>query len=124
MALTKTASAASSTSPKTAPNSITTVTTNVNPSGQGAWTTSAPYVIYTAPSDCLYARIVIPYKMKKSSSSYNNYEMKVCSYSNSILNFLRITFLIFLDKLIRFSDFFEKFTNTNECFFETPQSLP
>ena len=48
--------------------------------------------------------------MKKASSSYHNYEMKVGSYSNSILNFLRITFLIFLDKLIRFSDFFEKFT--------------
>tara|TARA_Y100000004_G_scaffold105462_1_gene118355 strand:- start:572 stop:1141 length:570 start_codon:yes stop_codon:yes gene_type:complete len=70
MALTKTATAAGSTSPKTAPNSITTVTTNVNPQGQSSWTTSTPYVIYTAPSDCLYARIVIPYKMRKSSTSY------------------------------------------------------
>lgn len=59
-------------SPKTNPNSITTVTTNTTPALQGsAWTTSTPYVLYTAPSNCVYARIVIPYKMRKSNSSYS-----------------------------------------------------
>lgn len=72
MALTKTSAAvAGGTSPKISPNSITTVTTNTRPSDQGSWTTSAPYTLYTAPSDCKYARIVIPYKMRKSNTSYS-----------------------------------------------------
>ena len=72
MALTKTAvTAAGDTSPKKSPNSITTVSTYVRPSDQSSWTPSAPYVLYTAPSTCKYARIVIPYKMRSSSTSYS-----------------------------------------------------
>ena len=73
MALTKTAAASTgSASPKTSPNSITTVNYYNRPSSVSAWTTSAPQVLYTAPSDCVYARIVIPDTGKQSNTSYND----------------------------------------------------
>ncbi len=59
-------------SPKTSPNSITTVNYYNRPSSVGAWTTSAPQVLYTAPSSCKFARIVIPDTAKKSSTTYND----------------------------------------------------
>ena len=70
MALTKTTSAADSNeSPKTSPNSITTVSYYARPTTESSWTTSADKVLYTAPANCKYARIVIPYKMRGSSES-------------------------------------------------------
>ena len=79
MALTKTATgaAAGSTSPKTSPNSITTVSYYNRPTSVGAWTTSADQVLYTAPSDCKYARIVIPYKMRNASSNTSTDSFKI-----------------------------------------------
>ena len=58
-------------SPKTSPNSITTVNTRVSPSGQGSdWKTDTPYTLYTAPSTCKFARIVIPDTGRNPNSSY------------------------------------------------------
>ena len=84
MALTKTATGAAAgiTSPKTSPNSITKVNTYTRPTDQSAWTTSAPYVFYTAPSDCKYARIVFPHTGKASNSSYPQESFKIESNSN------------------------------------------
>tara|TARA_R100000278_G_scaffold25764_1_gene23769 strand:- start:803 stop:1381 length:579 start_codon:yes stop_codon:yes gene_type:complete len=82
MALTKTAvTAAGDLSPKISPNSITKVNTFVRPSDQGTWTTSAPYVFYTAPTNCKYARIVIPYAGGTSNSSYPQESFKIESNS-------------------------------------------
>lgn len=73
MSLTPVTSASSgSTSPKTSPNSITTVSYVNRPSSVSAWTESAPQVLYTAPSDCKYVRIVIPDTGKQSTTSYTN----------------------------------------------------
>lgn len=70
MALTKTATAAAgSASPKTSPNSITTVSYYNNPSSESSWNTGTDKVLYTAPSNCKYARIVIPYKMRNASTN-------------------------------------------------------
>jgi hypothetical protein len=78
MALTKTASAAvGGASPKTSPNSITTVSYYNNPQAVSGWTTSAPQVLYTAPSDCTYARIVIPYKMRSAQSNASTDTFKI-----------------------------------------------
>ena len=72
MALTKTASTVSGgTSPKISPNSITTVSYYARPTTESSWTTSADKVLYTAPANCKYARIVIPYKMRGSTESYS-----------------------------------------------------
>lgn len=74
MTLSATATAETSTgtvSPKTSPDSITTVNTRVSPSGQGSdWKTDTPYVLFTAPSTCKFARIVIPDTGRNSNSSY------------------------------------------------------
>ena len=73
MALTKTTvTAAGDSSPKISPNSITTVNYYNRASSVSGWTTSAPQVLYTAPSNCKYARIVIPDTGKQSTSSYTN----------------------------------------------------
>ena len=71
MALTKTATGAAAgiTSPKTSPNSITTVSYYNNPANESSWNTGTDKVLYTAPSDCKFARIVIPYKMRNSASN-------------------------------------------------------
>mgnify|MGYP003120819244 CR=1 FL=1 len=58
-------------SPKTSPDSITTVSYSANPANTSGWTTSAPQVLYQAPSTCKFVRIVIPYAMRNSSSSYS-----------------------------------------------------
>lgn len=74
MTLSATATAETSTgtvSPKTSPDSITTVNTRVSPSGQGSdWKTDTPYVLFTAPSACKFVRIVIPVTGRLSNSSY------------------------------------------------------
>lgn len=68
MALTKTTvTAAGDSSPKISPNSITTVNYYNRASSVSGWTTSAPQVLYTAPSNCKYARIVIPDTGKQST---------------------------------------------------------
>ena len=79
MALTKTATASTGGSPKTSPNTITTVNYYNNPNAVSAWTTSAPQVLYTAPSNCLYARIVIPDTAKDSTTSYTQESFKLAS---------------------------------------------
>ena len=67
-------------SPKTSPNSITTVNYYNRATSVGTWTTSAPQVLYTAPSNCKYARIVIPDTGKQSNSSYTNesFRLDIC----------------------------------------------
>ena len=84
MALTKTATAATGGgSPKTSPNSITKVNLYKRPSNESAWTTSAPYVLYTAPTTCKYARIVIPHTGKNSDvNSYQQENFKIESSSS------------------------------------------
>ena len=73
MSLTAAVASTGSVSPKTSPDSITTVNISRRPNDDSDWRTNDPYVLYTAPSDCMYARIVIPYNMYQSSSSYNNH---------------------------------------------------
>ncbi len=68
-----------SASPKTNPNSITTVSYANRPSATSTWRTNAPQVLYTAPSDCKYARIVIPDTGKWSTTSYTNEAFKLDS---------------------------------------------
>ena len=84
MALTKTATAAAGgASPKTAPSSITTVSYYNNPNAVSGWTTSAPQVLYTAPSSCKFARIVIPYKMRSAQSNASTDSFKIESGSST-----------------------------------------
>jgi len=84
MALTKTATAAAGgASPKTSPDSITTVSYYNNPNAVSGWTTSAPQVLYTAPSNCTFARIVIPYKMRAAASNVSTDSFKIESGSSS-----------------------------------------
>ena len=66
-----------STSPKISPNSITTVNYYSRASDVSAWTSSAPQVLYTAPSDCKYVRIVIPDTGKNANTTYNSEAFKL-----------------------------------------------
>ena len=69
-------------SPKTSPNSITTVNYYSNPNANSDWTTTTPKVLYTAPSSCAYARIVIPDTAEQSSQSYNQESFLIESDGN------------------------------------------
>tara|TARA_R100001460_G_C3515994_1_gene172006 strand:- start:175 stop:765 length:591 start_codon:yes stop_codon:yes gene_type:complete len=82
MTLSATATATADTgnvSPKISPNSITTVSYYNRPNSVSAWTTSAPQILYQAPSTCKYARIVIPDTAKQSNTTYNNESFKLDS---------------------------------------------
>jgi hypothetical protein len=72
LSATATADTSGTVSPKTSPNSITTINYYNRPNSVSDWTTSAPQVLYTAPSSCKYARIVIPDTAKQSNTSYND----------------------------------------------------
>jgi hypothetical protein len=83
LSATTTPTVESTVSPKTSPSSITTVQSFVRPSSQSEWTTTAPYVFYTAPSTCKYARIVIPDKGRRSSQSYQQESFRLESSSST-----------------------------------------
>jgi hypothetical protein len=75
MALTKRLTTTDSTSLEDTlirPASVTVVTSTGQPSTDSNWTTSAPKVLYTAPSDCKYVKIYWrKSSLDASSSSYS-----------------------------------------------------